>query len=124
MKFCTAINCIDGRIQIPVINYLQKRFEAPWVDTITEPGPILVLTEQKAQDTIRSIYDRVSISKDVHFSGQMAVVGHHDCARNPQPAEVQHGQIKESVAILKENYPDMEVIGLYVDHNWEVQEIC
>ncbi|MHA1252503.1 MAG: carbonic anhydrase, partial [Candidatus Helarchaeota archaeon] len=26
MKFCTVINCMDGRVQIPVINYLRKRF--------------------------------------------------------------------------------------------------
>ena len=33
MKFCTAVTCMDGRIQLPVIAYLQKRFNAEYVDS-------------------------------------------------------------------------------------------
>jgi len=39
MIFCTAVNCMDGRVQLPVINYLKERFSANYVDMITEPGP-------------------------------------------------------------------------------------
>ncbi|GAB4379897.1 MAG: hypothetical protein Kow0042_29680 [Calditrichia bacterium] len=47
MRFCTAINCLDGRVQLPVIQHLKKRFKVDFVDVITEPGPNLILSEQK-----------------------------------------------------------------------------
>lgn len=37
---------MDGRVQLPVIKYLQDRFKVQYVDTITEPGPNLILAEQ------------------------------------------------------------------------------
>lgn len=40
MKFCTAINCMDGRVQLPVINYLKKHFKVNYVGSITEPGEV------------------------------------------------------------------------------------
>ena len=39
MIFFTTIKCKDGRVQLPVISYLQKRFNVQYVDSITEPGP-------------------------------------------------------------------------------------
>ena len=36
--FATAINCMDGRVQLPVIKFLQERFKAEYVDIISEPG--------------------------------------------------------------------------------------
>ena len=38
MCFCTAVNCMDGRVQLPVTSYLQERFNVEHVDSITEPG--------------------------------------------------------------------------------------
>ena len=43
--FFTAINCMDGRVQLPVIKYVQEKFDILFVDMITEPGPILYLSE-------------------------------------------------------------------------------
>ena len=37
-KFVTAINCIDGRAQIPVIDWLKAATDADFVDQITEPS--------------------------------------------------------------------------------------
>jgi hypothetical protein len=44
--FYTAINCMDGRVQMPVINYLAARFGADFVDSVTEAGPVLYLAEK------------------------------------------------------------------------------
>jgi len=44
-KFVTVINCIDGRVQKPVINKFQKDYNADYIDMITEPGPNLILAE-------------------------------------------------------------------------------
>ena len=37
-SFGTAINCIDGRVQLPVINWMKATHHVDWVDVITEPG--------------------------------------------------------------------------------------
>ena len=83
MRFCTAINCMDGRVQIPVIQYLKDRFDADYVDAVTEPGPNRILAEDADTRIRQSIDRRVGISVEGHGSVGIAVVGHHDCAGNP-----------------------------------------
>lgn len=123
MSFCTAINCMDGRTQLPVIKYLQKRFNAQYVDCITEAGPNKVLAEQSPISVIKAIQVRLKISIDVHESRGIAVVGHHDCARNPAPQEEQIRHIKKAVAFLRQKYKNIEIIGLWVDEHWHVTEV-
>ena len=81
-KFCTAINCMDGRVQLPVIKYLQKRVNAEHVDMITEPGPALILAARDKPKLVESILDRLRISVEKHGSKAVAIVAHHDCAGN------------------------------------------
>ena len=121
--FCTVINCMDGRTQIPAIQFLKKRFNAEYVDSITEPGPNLILGEQTEPETIKSIFRRIKISVEHHHSVGIAVVGHHDCAGNPSPQEGQIGQIKDSIALIRQQYSNIEIIGLWVDKNWQVTEL-
>ncbi|MFC1892716.1 carbonic anhydrase [Chloroflexota bacterium] len=45
--FATAINCIDGRVQVPVIDWLRRQYGADYVDMITGPGPERFLAEGK-----------------------------------------------------------------------------
>ncbi len=124
MQFCTAINCMDGRIQLPVIRYLQRYFNAEYVDTITEPGPNRILADEKADMSIRqNILDRVTISIERHASVGMAIVGHYDCAGNPVPEATQIAQIKQAMQFLRQQFEDMAVIGLWVDENWNVHEV-
>jgi hypothetical protein len=47
MKFAMAIHCIDGRVQIPVIEWLRRQYGMEYIDMITEPGPERLLTEGK-----------------------------------------------------------------------------
>jgi hypothetical protein len=122
-KFCTAINCMDGRTQIPVIEYLNKKYDSNFVDMITEPGPIKYLAEQDNEVIINSINSRINISISKHGSKNIAVVGHHDCAGNPISKEEQIKQILKSVEYLKSKFTDIKIIGLWVNENWEVEEI-
>ena len=122
MKFCTVICCMDGRIQRPINEYLRKRFKAEYVDTITEAGPIMLLSEQKNMPAIDLILDRLNISIEIHKSVGLAISGHYDCARNPAEKDVQINQIKDSIKFIKKYYPDIEIIGLWVDKNWSVVE--
>jgi hypothetical protein len=44
-KFATALNCMDGRVQITIIEFLKKKFKVDYVDMITEPGIDKILAE-------------------------------------------------------------------------------
>lgn len=123
MRFCTVINCMDGRVQLPVIIYLKKRFKVEYVDSITEPGPNLILSEGKDTSLIRSILERLKISIEKHQSAGVAVVGHHDCAGNPAQQDDQIMHIQKAMQFLRREYESIEIIGLWVDENWEVHEI-
>jgi len=123
MKFCTAINCMDGRIQLPVIQYLCKRFSVEWVDSITEPSPNLILSEKKDNLLVQTILRRLDISVNKHKSVGIAIIGHYDCAGNPATREDQVNQIQKSIEMIGQYYPDIEIIGLWVDGKWEVREI-
>ncbi len=123
MEFCSVINCMDGRVQLPVIKYLQKRFKVKHVDCITEAGPNLILSENKNIESIRSIFERLKISIENHKSGGVAVIGHYDCAGNPAPKEEQIQHIQTSVKQIRKKYDSIEVIGLWVDREWKVREV-
>ena len=124
MTFCTTINCMDGRVQLPVIQFLQQRFAAEYVDSITEPGPIRALAEDQKGSVVSSIRERAEISFYKHGSPSLAIVAHYDCAGNPLPEEKQLLQLEEAVKFSRRTWPEIEVIGLWVDEQWQVSEVC
>jgi len=123
MSFCTAINCMDGRTQLPVISFLQRRFGAVFVDMITEPGPNRILAERTDVDIMSTLAKRIDISLNKHHSKGMAIVGHEDCGGNPVEKTVQIPQLEAARAFLKETYPTVEVTALWVDINGNVEEL-
>jgi MoaA/NifB/PqqE/SkfB family radical SAM enzyme len=114
---------MDGRVQLPIIKYLQNKFNVQFVDVITEPGPNLILAEQINKQLLQSILDRLNISIEKHHSVGLAIVGHHDCAGNPSSNKEQVMHIKKAVKYLRQLYGEIEIIGLWVDKNWNVNEI-
>ncbi|MCP4748983.1 MAG: hypothetical protein GY874_23055 [Desulfobacteraceae bacterium] len=122
MRFCTAINCMDGRVQLPVNHFLTKRFNADCVDTITEPGPNLILSERNDPQSVVSIIKRLEISINGHNSAGIAIVGHYDCAGNSAEYGQQIKQLEKAVDFLRGKFASMEIIGLWVDENWTVHE--
>ena len=123
MAFCTVVNCMDGRVQLPVIQYLMERFGTKYVDSITEPGPVAILGEEQADPRAESIMERIRISIEKHNSRAVAIVAHHDCAGNPVSKDIQMSQMKKSVSLTKDAFPGIEVIGLWVDEDWKVIEV-
>ncbi|RCK72160.1 MAG: hypothetical protein ANABAC_2141 [Anaerolineae bacterium] len=121
--FCTVVGCMDGRIQLPVNYYVRERFGVTYVDTITEAGVNKVIAEQSPSNLVESVLAKLSISVNAHRSCGIAVVGHHDCAGNPNPRDTQILHIYQAVAFLRQRYPQMEIIGLWVNENWEVEEL-
>ena len=121
--FVTAINCMDGRVQLPVINYLKDKYSVDYVDMVTEPGPIKIVADNHPAVLAESIKLRVGISVDKHGSKVVAFVGHDDCAGNPVDRETQENQIHQCLEIAKGWDFDVEYIGLYVTDKWEVEPV-
>lgn len=114
-SFATAINCMDGRTQIPVIDYIRKKYRVDYVDMITEPGPVRVLAENTDKTTLESIKRRLEISIQKHASVHIVVVGHHDCAGNPVEKATQLKQILESIWTVRSWNFRAETLGLWLD---------
>jgi hypothetical protein len=67
--------------------------------------------------------ERVRISVEKHGSRVIALVGHHDCAGNPTDREEQTRHTQAGMGALQARFPEAEVIGLWVDENWEAHEV-
>ena len=122
-KFATAINCMDGRVQLPIIEWLKKKYKVDFVDMITEPGPNKILAKGKDKLLIKSIKERTEISVKKHFSNLIALVGHTNCAGNPVKKRKQLEEIIKSVEIIKSWNLNAKTIGLWVNGKWEVERI-
>ena len=122
--FCTAINCMDGRVQLPVITFLKGYFEVAFVDSITEAGPVRVFDETTDAALLQSIMERVDISVNHHGSRFIAVCAHPDCAGNPVDDETQKAQLKTAAAFLKKTYPTVTVVGFWIENNQQPKKYC
>ena len=114
---------MDGRIQEPVIRYLKENYGVSYVDTITEPGPCRILAGNEDNASLASIIERAEISINRHGSKLIAVSGHYDCAGNPCGEETQKEQIWESLKYLENRYPEIKLIGLWIDDEWKVSSV-
>ena len=122
-KFGTAISCMDGRIQLPVINYLKAKFGIDFVDIITELGPNKQLSEGTDLQAIERIKRCLAISMEKHGSKFVILSAHHDCAGNPEEKEIQLKQLLSSIELIKSWNLDVKIIGLWIDEQWKANEI-
>ena len=121
-NFGTAINCMDGRAQEPVLAWMKERFLLDYVDVLTAPGADGVLAGGPV-GTIEGIRGGVEISVTRHESKVVAIVGHLDCLGNPVCREAHWGHIAEAVAVVSGwGYP-VEVWGLWVDGELRVEVV-
>jgi carbonic anhydrase len=121
-KFATALNCMDGRVQEPVIKFLKEKYKVDFVDMITEPGIDRVLVEGD-EKILEKIKNKIEISIKKHGSKVVAIVGHTDCAGNPVERKEHLRQIRKGKEILKSMNIKAEILGLWVNENWEVEVV-
>ena len=122
-SFATAINCMDGRVQVPVSDWMLKTFGVQYVDVVTEPGPIKALAEQ-APALTDNIKRRVEISVQKHGSRTVVLVAHGDCAGNPVSKDESLRQLKDGVDVIRSWGFPVTVVGLWLgDPEWRVEEI-
>jgi hypothetical protein len=122
-KFGTAINCIDGRTQEPVIDFMKQKYGIDGVDMVTFPGVDGVASSLGNFNTIALIRNAVSISIEKHGSRIIAVVGHFDCAGNPGNREHHYAHIGKAVQQVSSWKFDVEIVGLYVNDKWQIEEV-
>ena len=122
MSFYTAVNCMDGRIQESVTNYIKKEYNVLFVDMITGAGPVKILSNKKSEN-LESLISCIDISLKKHKSKGIAIVAHYDCAGNPISDEEQKKLLKKSVSFLSEKYINISVCGLWVDKNQKVEKL-
>lgn len=121
-KFGTALNCIDGRTQIPVIKWLKENFGVDYVDLITEPGMDKVLSQGQWGEIDR-LRENTIISIKAHNSNVVAVVGHYDCAANPVSDCKHFRDIVASTYMVASWGLPVKVVGLWVDEFWRVHVV-
>jgi len=119
-KFATSVSCMDGRIQIPLTNWIKENFSVDYVDTITEPG----IDKLVADNTdLESIKIKVGISINKHESELIVVSGHYDCAGNPVSNEEHITQIKKGIEVISSWNLGVKIVGVWVDDTWKINTV-
>jgi hypothetical protein len=122
-KFGTAINCIDGRTQEPVINFMKKEYDIDGVDMVTFPGADGIFSVRENLDKIEIIRRSVSISIEKHHSRIIAIVGHFDCAGNPGDKEHHYAHIRKALHEVSSWNFDAQIAGYYVNDKLQIEEV-
>ena len=120
-EFGSVLNCMDGRVQRKVSDYLVATFGVRFVDTITAPGIVRHLAAQTPRTD--QILEDLRISLDKHGSTHIGVVAHTECAGNPTADKTQKEQVRDAMARLMETFPDTQVVGIWVNERWIVERI-
>ena len=111
---------MDGRVQLPVIQWIKENFRVDFVDVITEAGMDNVLSNQ---EDISEVLRSIAISVDINKSTRLFVVGHYDCRGNPVEENVHRQQIGDAVKRLKGHWAQLEIVGLWVNKGWAVEVV-
>jgi hypothetical protein len=118
-KFVTCLNCIDGRVQLPVIKWIMENYGVEYVDMITAPGMDRILSNEN--NNLEDIQEKVKLSNEGHSTSRIFIVGHHDCLANPVTSELHKEQIIKSVYRIKKLNSTCDVIGIWVDNKSKIQ---
>jgi len=126
MKFGTVVNCTDGRVQYPVMDYLKKHFDFDFFDAANEAGPLRTLTKNSDKCRLITLKEQIRTSLEEHESKFIALVGHHDCKDNPGDRAFQEDQMDEALDYLQRSFgTNIRYVGLYVNEHWGVEEyVC
>ncbi|HEX3272623.1 MAG TPA: carbonic anhydrase [Ktedonobacterales bacterium] len=120
--FATVVNCIDGRAQGPVSDWIKIHCQASFVDTITTPGPDKLLSSGP-HSKVDHVREAVEVSVNAHKSGAVVVAGHYDCAANKVPDDEHKEQIRAAAAVVRSWGLPVRVAGLWVNEWWQVEVV-
>ena len=118
-KRAVCLNCIDGRIQLPVIQWIKDNYGMDYVDMITEPGIDGFLSDEA--NSIDEINRKVKMSIERNNALIIFIAGHHDCRGNPGSEANHKEQVLLSRDRLKKVFPEKDVEGLWINSEWKVE---
>ncbi len=119
--FATAINCMDGRVQTPVADWVKINQHVEYVDVITEAGVDgMMVRGTPAQ--LESIRQRVLVSINAHGSSFVAIAGHQGCAGNPVSESEHMADITAAMAVIASWQLPIQIAGLWVN-DWGYVEV-
>jgi hypothetical protein len=121
--FGTAINCIDGRAQAPIADWVKMHCHVSYVDTVTTAGADGVLA-QGPRELVELIRQNVLISVNAHQSRVVAIAGHHECAANAVSSEEHRRDIAQAVQVVRDWGLPVRVVGLWVNDWWQVEVVA
>lgn len=120
-KFATCLNCVDGRVQLPVIQWIKKNYAVDYVDMITEAGMDGFIADKNSD--IQRISRTVDVSLKRSKTNTIFIAGHCECLGNPVDDETHKRQICMAAQRLKELRPACQVKGLWISNEWLVEQI-
>lgn len=123
--FGTAINCMDGRAQAPVADWIKATFHSEFVDMVTYPGADgLLAGANGASARVDHLREYTAISVEQHSSRVIAIAGHHGCAGYPVSRELHIAAIQQSAQRIERTWGfDARVVGLWVNDQWQVEKV-
>lgn len=119
--FAGIVGCGDGRIIIPAIEYVKTYFGAKFVDYASEPGCDRVISRER--ERVEELKRRYLIFFRAHAHLAAAVVGHEQCAANPDSKEEHLEAIRIGVHTMLAWELHIPVIGLWVAEANPLQEL-
>ena len=119
--FATALNCIDGRVQLSVNEAVRSIFSVDYVDTVTEAGIVRFLSDEIHAPQTKTALSLIQFSLEAHGSTSIAVAAHHDCAGNPRGELEQKDQLRRAVEFLRRHFAHCSIVGLWVDAHGSVE---
>lgn len=122
IKFGTAISCIDGRAYWPVVQWIEGNYGVDYVDLVTWPGADGEMVKHNTKKT-HEMERMVKVSVGKHKSKIVVVAGHYDCAANPVSEAEHRRQITEDVEIVKGWGLETDVVGVWVNSDWQVERV-
>jgi hypothetical protein len=122
-KFGTAINCMDGRVQLPVIEWMKKQYKLDYVDMITEPGADKMVA-RGSFNQLEAIKNKALVSVEKHGSRIVIIVGHDDCAGNPVTPEQHKLDLREAVKkVTSWKLPVETIDAIWINKDWRIETL-
>ena len=118
-SFATSINCIDGRVQKPISEWIKENYNVDFVDVLSEPGCDLGLSKHSHVEA--RLKSEAMISINAHKSKLIFVSGHYECAANPVSKEEHYQHIKSAMSRVVSWDLPVKVIGLWVNDSWDIE---
>ena len=129
-RFGTMLNCMDGRIQEPVTQWMKTQYELDFVDAPNPAGPTNMIVKGE-KEIVENYRTKTLISINGHGSRHVAVVAHQGCAKNPIPDEDQLAELHEAVEIVSSRWElpaGVRISGLWLTKNndldWNVHHLA